>query len=166
MGLWFRVLNEESFHVTACNFIATLSLRSKMFKWVLKRSWISQKQWRFWSWWKLCSYVTFLALRSCLLISLLLEVVDTKTRLLWYLWYLGWFFSYLPETLPCFLFFLVVILDVLLCYETITILAAESTCANVRSRIKVRFKENFCKRLKNVLEEKKAIKTLLSFALR
>lgn len=88
----------------------------------------------------------------------LLEVVDSKTRLLWYLWYLGWFFSYLPETLPCFLFFLVVILDVLLGNETITVLAGESICANVRSRVKVRFKQKFCERLKNVLEEKKLLK--------
>lgn len=37
-------------------------------------------------------------------------------------------FSPLPETLPCFLFFLVISLDTLLCHENIMILMAESIC--------------------------------------
>lgn len=37
-------------------------------------------------------------------------------------------FSPLPETLPCFLFFLAINLDTLLCHENIMILMAESIC--------------------------------------
>lgn len=62
-------------------------------------------------------------------------------------------FSSLPETLPCFLFFLVINLDVLLCHESIT-WCWEHLCYNVDFRVKINSEQNFCKRLEECLPKK------------
>lgn len=120
MGLWFRIWSEEAFHVTACNFIATLSLRSKTFKWVLKGSWISQEE-----------SVTLLKLVGLTLLCYTCGFgklsnfssagsgrYQNQAVSLFMVWWL--MLSPLPETLPCFLFFLVINLAVPLCHENIT----------------------------------------------